>query len=212
MSRMDATAAAALKAQVIRPVFLVYLDVIGDPLRACTAGQSLLFSGTGDEDLDGHIFDGIDPTVVDIGPVRMKEGGSEPVKAKLSGIVALDEDLMNLLGDRANWWGRTARLWRIIRNAEGVQQGAIQHYYTGYMVDLEIGGDPSNQTIEMTIESYLAAFSGASHRNYLDQELYDPGDLSARAAIAIANGISGAPVISNTVRKPVEGMEPEIRY
>lgn len=75
MSRPDAAASAALDAPVIRPVFFCYLDIVGDPLRACTAGRSYSFSGTGDPDLDGFSFDGVDPTVVDIGPVRNKDGG-----------------------------------------------------------------------------------------------------------------------------------------
>jgi hypothetical protein len=201
---MDGTAAAALDAQVIRPVFFVYLDIVSDPLYANTSGATITISGTGDADLD-NTFNGLDPTVVDIGPVRMKDGGSDAVLAKLSGLVELDEDLLNLLGDPANWQGRTARLWRMIRDDSGTQQGAIQHYYTGYMIALEIGGSPESQTIELTIESYLAAFSQASNRTYLDQQSFDPGDLSAKAAIAIANGISGNPSISNTPSGGVSG-------
>jgi hypothetical protein len=198
VSRPDAEATAALDAAVIRPVFFCYLDIVGDPLRACTAGRSFSFSGTGDIDLDGFTFDGIDPTVVDIGPVRNKDGGADAVTAKLSGIVALDADLLNIIGNKANWQGRTARLWRMIRDENGNQRGAAQHYYTGWMTSLAIGGSPESQTINLTIESYLAAFSKASGRTYLDQDTFDPGDQSARAAIAVANGMSGSPLVSNT--------------
>ncbi|KTT72614.1 hypothetical protein [Sphingomonas endophytica] len=199
MSRPDAAASAALDLQVIRPVFFAYLDILGDPLRACTAGRSLVVQGTGDSELDGFTFDGIDPTVVDIGPVRAKDGGSEAVTAKLSGILTLDAGLLALIGDGATWQGRTARLWRMIRDEDGVQRGAIQSYYTGWMTALSITGDPvGGQTINLTIEAYLAAYSQASNRSYQDQELFDPGDLSARAAIAIANGNSGSPLIDNT--------------
>lgn len=210
MSRMDSTAAAALDAPVIRPVFFVYLDIVGDPLFANTSGATITITGTGDPDLD-NTFDGIDPTVVDIGSVRMKDGGSDAVSAKLSGLLELDEDLLNLLGDPANWQGRTARLWRMIRDVDGTQQGAIQHYYTGYMIALDIGGSPQSQMIEVTIESYLAAFSQASNRTYLDQESFDPGDLSARAAIAIGNGISGNPSVSNTPTNPYQPTGPKGR-
>lgn len=202
MSRMDPTAATALEAKVIRPVFFVYLDIVGDPLYANTSGATIAITGSADPDLN-NTFDGIDPTVVDVGPVRMKDGGSDAVTAKLSGLVSLDEALLNIMGNPANWQGRVARLWRMIRDVNGTQQGAIQHYYTGYMIALDIGGSPQSQTIELTIESYLAAFSQASNRTYLDQESFDPGDQSARAAIAIANGITGNPAISNTpVNRP----------
>lgn len=198
MSRMDAAAAAALDAETIRPVFFAYLDFAGDPLRANTSGASLTLPSVGDPDLDGLTFDGINPKMVDIGPVRMKDGGSDTVRAKLSGLVGIDDALLAVIGNPANWQGRTARLWRMIRDEHGTQQGAIQHYYTGYMVAVSIGGDPTSQTIEVAIESYLAAFADASNRSYLDQEAFDPGDLSARAAIAIANGISGSPLVAST--------------
>ncbi|APR53367.1 hypothetical protein CA223_05500 [Sphingomonas koreensis] len=198
MSRPDASASAALGAQVIRPAFFCFLDIVGDPLRATTAGRTLQFEGTGDPDLDGHIFDAIDSTVVDIGPVRIKEGGSDSVIAKLSGLNTLDNELLNTIGNKANWQGRVARLWRMIRDEHGGQAGALQPYYTGWMTGLIIVGSPESQTIEVTIEGYLAAYTQPSNRTYLDAEQFDPGDLSARAAIAIANGISGNPTLSNT--------------
>ncbi|MFS0771032.1 hypothetical protein [Sphingomonas sp. 1P08PE] len=198
MSRPDAAASLALDAQVIRPVFFCYLDILGDPLRANTSGHTIAFTGTGNTDLDGFSFDGIDPTVVDIGPVRNKDGGSDSVTAKLSGLVTLDSALLNIVGNKANWQGRTGQLWRMIRDENGTQRGAVQHYFTGWMTSLTIGGSPESQTINLTIQSYLAAYTAASNRTYLDQETFDPGDLSARAAIAIANGNSGSPIIGNT--------------
>lgn len=191
MSRPDATASAALDADYIRPGFFGFLDIVGDPIRVNTLGYDITITGSGFQEMDGYTFAGIDGRVVDIDPVRMRAGGSEQVTARLSGLRDLDNATLNTLGDRANWQGRPAMLWRMIRDATGTQQGAIQHYYTGYMVALGIKGDPFEQTIEVAIETYLAAFSAASNRTYLDQERYDPGDLSARAAIAIANGISG---------------------
>ena len=56
------------------------------------------------------------------------------------------------------------------------------------MTALKHSGSAEGQQLSVTIESYLAVFSVASNRTYLDQERYDSGDLSAQAAIAIANG------------------------
>ncbi|MCP3729249.1 hypothetical protein M9978_02310 [Sphingomonas sp. MG17] len=198
MSRPDAAASAALDAQVVRPVWFAYLDILGDPIRACTAARSITFTGIGDPDVDDQVFDAINPDVVEISSVRVKANGAEPVTARLSGIATIDADTLELIGDKSNWQGRVARLWRIIRDESGTQAGALQHYYTGYMVALSVTGTPQSQSISVKIESYLAAYSQASNRTYLDQEQYDPGDLSAKAAIAIANGTSGNPLISNT--------------
>lgn len=189
MSLPDAGQAAALDAQVIKPVFFAWLDIDGDPVRANTSGTNLTPTGTGDPDLDDFEFHGISGEFVDISPVRFKPGGSESVTAELSGIPGVDDETLELLADRANWQGRDARLWRIVRNAANVQQGGFHGYYTGKMVGLTHGGSPADGLkLTVTIEGYLAVFSEASNRTYLDQDRYDSGDESARAAIAIANG------------------------
>ena len=194
MSTPDATAVAALAASTIKPVFFAFLDFVGDQVRANTSGADRTPTGSGDADLDGHLFVGISGTFVTVSPVKFSEGGSESVTAELSGIPGVDDDTLALLANPANWQGRDARLWRIIRNAANVQQGGFHAYYTGKMTSVSLAGGASEQRIRVTIESYLAALSQASNRTYLDQSRYDAGDESARAAIAIANGnYTGAP-------------------
>lgn len=192
MSLPDATAAAALDGD-IRPVFFAFLDFVDDPIRANSSGFELTPTGTGDPDLDDHPFLGVSHKFVSVSPVSVREGGSESVTAEISGLPGIDDDTLAQIDDPANWQGRPARLWRMIRDSANVQQGALQAYYTGYMVALDQVGSPESQTIRVTIETYLAAFSRASNRSYLDQERYDSGDLSARAAIGIANGGTGNP-------------------
>lgn len=188
MSLPDATHVAALSSEVIKPVWFGWLDFASDPVRANTSGRNITPSATGDADLDGFEFLGITARLVSVSPVRVREGGSETVTAQLSGIQGLDADDLALLADPAEWRGRDARLWRIIRNASNVQQGGYHAYYTGKMVALTHQGNSEEQTISVTIESYLAVFSSPSNRSYLDQARYDAGDESARASIAIANG------------------------
>ena len=184
----DATHSAALDEEVVKPVWFAWLDILGDPVRANTSGADVTPDATGDEDLDGFEFLGISARFVSVSPVKFKEGGSDAVTAELSGIQGLDDDDLALLNNPANWRGRDARLWRIVRNAENVQQGGFHAYYTGKMVALTHGGSGEGQTIRVTIESYLAVFSEPSNRTYLGQSRYDSGDESARASIAIANG------------------------
>ncbi len=190
MSRPDAASSAALDGDIIRPGFFAYLDILGDQVRFNTIGYDVTISGTGFPEMDGYPFIGTNGRLIDIGSVNVGSGGSDSLKVTVSGLRDIDNATLNTIGNAGNWQGRPAMLWRIIRDENGAQQGAIQHYYTGYMTSLTIAGEPANQTIDLTIESYLATFSQASNRTYLDQELFDPGDLSARAAIAIANGNS----------------------
>jgi hypothetical protein len=188
MSLPDATFAAQLDEAVIKPVFFIWLDIDGDPVRVNTSGRNITPSGTGDVDLDGLAFDGIGGGLLDVSSVRFKEGGSESVTVTLSGIAGLDDDTLTQIENAANWRGREARLWRIVRNAANVQQGGYHAYYTGRIISLRHSGSVRGQVLTLTVESYLAMLSEASNRTYLDQERYDAGDLSAQATIAVANG------------------------
>lgn len=198
MSRPDPAASAALDGDVL-PIWLVYLDFADEPLRGCTAGQTLSFSGSGDPDLDGHTFDGINSQMIEVSDVSSSEGGTDTVTVVVSGIASLDSDMLDAINDPSIYQGRVARLWRIIRDTSGARVGGIQPYYTGYMVTGYVSSEPDEQTITIQIEGYISAHSAPSFRTYLDQESFDPGDLSARAAIAIANGVGADPGIGGNV-------------
>ena len=202
--RPDAAASAQLDQTVTKPVFFIYMDFATEPVRANTAGADITRTGTGDPEIDDFLFDGLTADILDVSPVKFSEGGTDSVTVTLSAAVILDGDMRNVVGDKSNYQGRVCRLWRLIREENNVQKGAIQNYYTGYMTGLDMNsnppteGAPSEQTITMRIEGWIAAYSAPSFRSYLDQEKYDPGDLSAKAAIAIANGTSGNPIVNNT--------------
>lgn len=194
MSRPDPAAAAALDGDVL-PVWLIYLDFADDPLRGCTAGQTLTFSGYGDPDLDGQTFEGINSQMLEVSDVSSSESGTDMLTVVVSGIAGLDSDMLDAINNSALYQGRLARLWRIIRDASHTQVGGVQPYYTGYMVSCSVSSQPDEQTIAIQIEGYIAAHSEPSYRTYLDQESFDAGDLSARAAVAIANGVGADPGI-----------------
>lgn len=197
MSRPDPIAGAALDGD-IKPIWLIYLDFLDDPLRGCSAGQTLTFSGTSDPDLEGHTFDGINSKMLDVTDISTSDGGTDTVTVRISGLPDLDADAINDVNNPQIYQGRVARLWRIVRNSDSEQMGGIQPYYTGYMVGCFIDSQPDESVIEIQVEGYIAAHSAPSMRTYLDQELYDSGDLSARAAIAIANGTGADPAIRSS--------------
>lgn len=188
MSGPDATAAAALSGSLLHPCFVGYLDFSGDPLRVTTAPYSVTFSSTGDTDLDGNTFDAMDPQIISVSEVQHKEDGSETVTASLSGLATVDTALLNIIGDTTLWRGRAASLWLMLYDTSYARVGNVWRFYTGRMMAAAHRGDSASQTIEITIESYLASLSQASNRSYLDQAYFDSGDLSAAASIAIANG------------------------
>ncbi len=202
MSLPDAPAAAALDEIVVNPVELVFLDFLGAPFRANSSGVNLTISGSGQPNLDG-VYDGVSPDLVQISSVKVSPGGSDTRWMRLSGIRGLDDETRTLLADPANWQERLVQRWRFFRDADHVQQGGIQHFDTGYMMGLTHFGDADSLTIELTYESYLAAFADAAGRTYLDQGSYDELDLSPRAALAIANGNS-----SSTLTSGAGGVQP----
>jgi len=189
-SRPNSTAQTALSQDVVRPAFLCWMDIVGDPVRATTYPVDLTPTGTGDADLDGYTFSAIDPTLVEIGDVEMREGGTETVTASLSGLIGPDNALLNIIGNRANWIGREARLWQGVQLPGGTV--TFWNLITARMSDVRITCAPEGQAIIVSLESYLAALSVPSNRTYLDQSLFDAGDLSAGVTIACANGIGGS--------------------
>jgi len=193
MPAVDSTALTALGNTVVAPAYFGWLDFVGDPLRATTYGANVTFSGTGDTDLDGHTFEAFDPQFIDVGDVSNQQGGSETMTVSLSGILSIDTALLNIIGDRSKWYRRAFRLWMRVYDENNTAQGAVIPYYTGYMVDVRLDPTPESQTIEVQAENYLNILRDASHRTYLDQALFDSGDLSAQASIAAANGAKTGP-------------------
>lgn len=190
MSLPDATASSALSADIIKPAYFAFLDFATDPVLANTTGADVTPSGTGITKLDGNTFLGVDGHFVELSPISQGSAGSKSITATLSGIPgdAVDDDSLAVLDDPTQWQGRDADVWQIIRDADNTEQGAYRLWCSGKIVALNHGADDRGMKITVHIEGYLAALSEASHRTYLDQERIDPDDLSAAAALAIANG------------------------
>lgn len=188
MALPNAGAAAQIATGNFLAAWVAYLDIVGDPVRVCSAKANITFSSTGDADLDGFTYSAVDTALIEIAPAKSQDGGSETMGASLSGIVGPDTTMLNAIGTRSNWQGRVARFWTIIYDLTGVQQGAIWNWYTGRMSAIRISGSPGAQTVELDIESYLAILNGASGRTYMDQEYFDSGDYASRLKLGAANG------------------------
>jgi hypothetical protein len=192
MPTLDTTAQAAVVGNIAVAWFL-YLDILADPLRVTTFGADVAFTSTGDSDLDGHTFTAFGGPLIEVGDVSNSDSGSNTLSITLSGIVSMDTTMLNDIGDVTKWQGRMARIWFQIYDTTGVTpQGAIVKYYTGYMSKVTIGAQPSQQTIQLSVENYLAFTTQASNRSYLSQKDYDAADTSAGASIAAANGLRSA--------------------
>ena len=194
---VDATTQGALEATVLYWRMLLWADFDGDPLRATSGLYDRTISGSGDAELDGF-YDSYDHNLISVGPVKHNETGSDTVTVTMSGLL-LNADLLNMIGDRTKWQGRSARLWFYCADENETQVGSIIPYYTGYMNDVVIAGSPSEQRITLTIENYLATLSGAPSQTYMMQNLFDAGDLSANATLGAANGLGSSSGVSSAV-------------
>lgn len=201
MAELDTTAKSAVESGGFARADFIYLDIGTEPLRVTTFGQDVTFSGTGDSDLDGHTFVSFGGELIEISDVADTDTGSDTRAISLSGIVSIDNELVNAIGDKSLWQGRLCRTWFQLYDETGAtKQGAIVADYTGYMSSVDFDGQPSGQTLTLSAEKYLSFFSQASNRSYLGQKDYDANDNSAAATIAAANGMrrdtgaAGAPV------------------
>ena len=215
---VDPVTQGALEAQVLYWRILFYADVDGDPIRLTSGIYDKTISGSGDAELDGT-YESYAHDLLEVGEVKHNENGSDTVSITMNGIlpnveavldrfesVIFDRDgipisirnssLLSIIGDKSRWQERLARLWFYCVDENENQIGSITPYYTGYMNDVAIAGDPAMQKIALRIENYLVTLTNASNKTYLQQTLFDPGDLSADAAIAAANGMDGAGLIS----------------
>lgn len=194
---VDATTQGALEATVLYWRMLLWADFDGDPLRATSGLYDRTISGSGDAELDGF-YDSYDHNLISVGPVKHNETGSDTVTVTMSGLL-LNPDLLNMIGDRTKWQGRSARLWFYCADENETQVGSIIPYYTGYMNDVIIAGSPEEQRITLTIENYLASLAGAPSQTYMMQNLFDAGDLSANATLGAANGLGSGSGVSSAV-------------
>jgi hypothetical protein len=185
---VDATTQAGLEAPTLRWRVLCYIDFSGDVLRATTGLYDKTIAASGDVELDGTYFS-IDDRLVSVGEVMHQEEGTDTTTVSLSGLIVNNAEFLTLIGDKALWQGRTARLWFYLVDDNEVLVGEYIPYYTGYMNDVTISGSPSEQTVTLTIENYLTSMSDSENKTYLIQNLFDAGDTSAASSIAAGNGL-----------------------
>ena len=196
------TTQAALESEILHWRALIYADFVGDTLRATNNIIDKTVSGSGDAELNGT-YESFTHNIIDISPVQHNETGSDTVSIQMSGLI-VNSDFLNLIGNKANWQGRAARLWFFVSNEAGGQIGDIVPYYTGYMNDITIAGSPREQTVTLTIENYLTSLSVAANRTYMMQKLYDAGDLSANATLSAANGMGTSAGVTDLI-DPIGG-------
>lgn len=186
MSLPVSPAKDALGNQILRLSELVFLDIVGDPVRATTHPTPLTFVGNPDADLNGT-FDAINSDVVDIGGIEHTIENSSTLTITLSGLSPNNDDLLAVVNDRSLWAGREAIIWHMVADEAAQQIGQPWRHYTGRVTQMTSMSKNDSGVILLSIENYLASLSEPSNRSYMSQSVYDSGDRSAEASLAAAN-------------------------
>ncbi|MCU0892110.1 MAG: hypothetical protein MUE77_10265 [Sandarakinorhabdus sp.] len=140
----------------------------------------------------GLTFDVANTDVLQVSPVSSGAGGFDSFTATFFA----DPDnpqLIDAVNDPTLYSGRDIALWMVTANAAGVANG-IEPIFAGTMAQPSESISADGWTLSMVCESYLALLSGAQNRTYLSQKIYDAGDESAAATLAVGSnspGVSG---------------------
>lgn len=187
MSRgLDPTLNTALEQAAIRPVWIIRLDIVDDPVQVWTGKGDLVVTGSGDTALDGYTFTGMG-NIGDIGAMQDTDKGSDSLKLKLPGVQTDEYLLQQVIAIPKVWQFRQAWVWfglldstnNIVINPFRVKTGRLDH--------MVLSEDGETGTISVVIESHQAFISRALGTAYSEQKEIDPTDTSQDYIHDLAN-------------------------
>lgn len=183
---LHADAVTALQTSVIRPVLLVRLDILSDPLTAWTGPGLFAPTGTGDAALDDQIFAAAAP-IVNLSEITEDKGIGGPVTLTVSGH-ALDEDLLRqIVRDKRQWRGRDAWLWMALLDDD--QKTVISNPFrikTGVITSITTLRAADEAVVQVTIDRDLGNAKSAPFR-LQDHPRFWPSDTFATFMVTLAN-------------------------
>ena len=176
---------AAGRAEIVRPCWFVYLDILDDPLFAWTGGYDIAITGQGDSLLN-NTFLGTSG-LVEIGEVADERGGGPGTPITLSGVDPALPGFDRLIAEGRLWQGRRAVIWQSYTNEAGQPIFDPRRVKTGRMDNLrfEQGGDTGTLTLD--IEGFAAHAQQALNTRYAEQRDIDPTDTSQNWVHDLAN-------------------------
>lgn len=186
---MSALLDAEAENPVIRPIWLIWMDVEGDPLYAHTGTGTISFEEgeTGDPALDGKTFEGLGAFAM-MGDIQESENGSGPMTITLPGVDPDEPGFKQLIAERRRWQYRRAIVWFSYLNE--AMTGLIdypQREKTGRLDGLRITHDQETCAISVNIVGFSADSSPPLASKYADQPEIDPSDISQQWVADLAN-------------------------
>lgn len=180
-------------AQLIRPVWIVRLDIENDPILAWTGRGDFMPTGTGDAALDGFTFTGLGP-IDAISNIKDALGGSQAVTLTLPGVDLQDDALRQVVLNSETWQFRQAWIWFGLLNASYGVIADPTRIKTGRMDQMKINMDGQDATVSLIVESFQSYAQEKFNSRYIQQPDIDAMDESQKFVHDLANK---QPVIDN---------------
>jgi len=178
----------ALEAPTVTLVYIVRLDIEGDPILVWTGYGDQLIDGTGDDALDGLTFSGITHLVGEVGAAADGQGGSAALELALPGVDLQDEAMRQVVYDRRRWQYRRAWVWMAFLDEEENIIGRPFRLKTGRIDKMPVEEDDDGTgTVKCRIESQQAYAGEALASRYSETKELDPTDTSQDYVWSLAN-------------------------
>lgn len=194
----DLTAGMITEVQepLIKPVWILRLDIDTDPLYAWTGRGDFSPTGTGDSALDGNTFIGLG-NIGKIGDIEDTENGSNTVQLVLPGVDLNETALQEVVLNERLWQNRQGWIWFGLLDTTYNTIISPTRVKTGRMDQMTVSGSGGTGTVTVALESHQSYVSQALNTRYSQQDELDATDTSQDYVHDLANRQPGIGLSSN---------------
>lgn len=186
---LDPATATATTQSIIPLAAIVKLYVVGDPLLAWTGYGDLVFAAnqTGDTELDGNTFKGLED-IVELAGISEGIGGTDGLEITLPGVDLNDDEMKQVIRDRDRWQFQRGIVWLMLLDPDTYAiAGKPFRIRTGRIDNMPYSEANGKGVIKCTIEGQQAYGNEALNSRYSEQVDINPNDTSQTWVWNLAN-------------------------
>jgi hypothetical protein len=203
---LDTATSAAFQQSDLPIAFIIYLDILSDPLLTWTGIGDLTFGSgaTGDVMLDGNTFIG-SGNVIEIGTATDAVGGSDVFTLSLPGVDITMPILRQTIYNRNHWQFRRAYVWMMVLDPTTYAiVGKPFRIKTGRMDQMPYTETDKGGIVSCKIEGQQAYGKQALMTRYSEQLDLNSSDNSQNFIYSLANmtAAMGTPSASPSALAP----------
>lgn len=199
---VTAAMTTALQEPIVRPVLIIRLDIVTDPIIAWTGPGIFAPTDTGDAALDGQTFSPVAP-FMDMSTINENQGIGGPVTLVATGHDLDEEILKQVVRDKRAWRGKKAWLWLGLLNSdENTVVDDPVRIKTGVIVQMLVDRKKDSASVSVVIDVDLGNAVSAPFR-WIDHPRLFSSDTFSTFVVKLANkpqGLERSDVV--TIRPP----------